>query len=110
MKKLQIAKTLKYYRKINELSVPRVSEMLKEYDITAAPKTIYGWECGQTQPSANTLLVLCSIYQIEDVLCAFGYRERKEDVAVLTEEEEKIITAYRSYTEMQPAVKKLLSP
>mgnify|MGYP002509253166 FL=1 len=37
-----------------------------DYNIVAAPKTIYAWEHGTTQPSADTLMLLCELYGIED--------------------------------------------
>lgn len=36
-----------------------VSGILKEKSLNVAEKTIYGWESGQTQPNADTLLMLC---------------------------------------------------
>ena len=74
MKNPNIAKMLKYYRKCNRLSVAEVSERLDAMSpVPVARKTIYGWESGQTQPNADMLLRLCMIYNIDDVLSAFGY-------------------------------------
>ena len=56
-----IAKVLKEYRKKNHYSVKDVSLMLHERSIQVAPKTIYGWESGQSQPSADLLLTLCEL-------------------------------------------------
>ena len=63
-----IPKVLKEYRKRNHYSVKDVSIRLMEHDIDVAPKTIYGWESGQAQPTADTLLLLCEIYKIPDIL------------------------------------------
>lgn len=68
-----IPKVLKEYRKRNHYSVKDVSIRLMEHDIDVAPKTIYGWESGQAQPTADTLLLLCEIYKIPDILNSFGY-------------------------------------
>ena len=46
MKNYKIAEVLKEYRKKNDLSVTQVSNILKEHNNYAAPKTIYGWESG----------------------------------------------------------------
>lgn len=108
MKNPKIAEILKQCRKMNHLTVMEVSERLKEYGIFAAPKTIYGWESGQTQPTANTLLVLCSMYHIDDVLNTFGYK-KEAGVLMLSSEEKELIRAYRSVPDMHQAVKKLLS-
>ena len=55
----------------NNYSVKDVSILLEEHHIKAAPKTIYGWESGQSQPSADVLLTLCEIYNIENILSTF---------------------------------------
>lgn len=46
MKNPKISVMLKYYRKLNELSVQDVSNYLKKEGNPAATKTIYGWESG----------------------------------------------------------------
>ena len=106
MKNKKIAQVLKQYRKENSLSVPDVSRLLEEKSIHAATKTIYGWESGQTQPDADTLLVLCDIYNIDDILATFGYNEKK--AFNITKYEEELIINYRKHPELQYAVKKLL--
>lgn len=81
--------------------------MLHERSIHVAPKTIYGWESGQANPSADTLLVLCELYNISDILSVFGY---KEDASVfrVTPSERALIESYRRHPELQKAVNKLL--
>lgn len=64
MRNQNIAKVLKEYRKRNHLSVNDVSILLEDRSFTAAPKTIYGWESGQANPSADILLTLCDLYNI----------------------------------------------
>ena len=101
-----IPKVLKEYRKRNHYSVKDVSIRLMEHDIDVAPKTIYGWESGQAQPDADTLLVLCDIYNIDDVLGAFGYSSNKH--FHITNHEKDLIEKYRKHPELQSAVDKLL--
>ncbi|MDO4167161.1 MAG: helix-turn-helix domain-containing protein [Eubacteriales bacterium] len=109
MKNPNIAAMLKYYRKLNKLTVQDVSQYLDHQGKPTATKTIYGWESGQTQPSADTLMYLCSLYQIDDILGTFGYiNSTKEEPIHLTPHERKLIRAYRKQTDMQPAVDKLL--
>lgn len=108
MKNLNISKVLKYYRKQNKLSVTEVSVLLKDNNLSVAPKTIYGWESGQTQPDADTLLLLCKIYGIENILETFGYENGSTSPIILTEFEETLIMRYRETPEMQNAVHKLL--
>ena len=103
-----IPKVLKEYRKRNHYSVKDVSIRLMEHDIDVAPKTIYGWESGQAQPTADTLLLLCEIYKIPDILNSFGYDQPDDPAASLTYHEREIIYAYRNRPELQHAVDILL--
>lgn len=107
MKNPNIAKVLKTYRKLNHFTVQDVAAELESNKIPAAVKTIYGWESGQTQPDADTLLVLCKIYKIENILETFGYEDCTEELALSTVEQ-KLIKRYRELPEMQLAVRKLL--
>lgn len=107
MKHEDIAKALKEYRKKNHYSVKDVSIMLGERSMEVAPKTIYGWESGQAKPSADMLLTLCELYNITDVLTAFGYHEDKSFFHV-TSSERALIESYRKHPELQKAVNKLL--
>lgn len=111
MKNPNIAAMLKYYRKLNKLSVNEVSDILKNHHTEAAPKTIYGWESGRTQPDADTLMFLCELYHIDNVLETFGYQEKSvlnNSILSLTEKEKQLILQYRKNIEMQPAIDKLL--
>lgn len=107
MKNPNIAKVLKEYRKQNHYSVEDVVFKLEEQNLPFATKTIYGWESGQTQPDADTLLVLCKIYKIDNILETFGYQPPSEEL-FLSKEEHELIQKYRQHEEMQNAVKKLL--
>lgn len=80
--------------------------MLHDRSLEVAPKTIYGWESGQANPSADLLLTLCEMYNITDILSAFGY-SGNEDFH-LTASEQKLIEAYRAHPELQEAVRILL--
>ena len=108
MKNPNISKVLKTYRKLNNYTVNDVVIKLKDNHLPVAVKTVYGWESGQTQPDADTLLVLCKIYKIDNILETFGYTYAEEDLR-LSEEERLLIQNYRKHTEMQPAIKKLLN-
>lgn len=110
MRNPNIARILRYYKKLYNLSVKDVRNYLYSKDIDVAIKTIYGWESGNTQPSADTLMTLCAFYRIENILETFGYSENTEiDIPIMLSEEEKvIIESYRRMPAMQNAVKKLL--
>ena len=107
MKNNFIPKVLKEYRKKNHYSVTDVSLLLKEHSINVAPKTIYGWESGQSQPSADTLLALCELYNVKNILTTFGYHNTEEDFQ-LTSQERALIKSYRAHPELQEAVNILL--
>lgn len=110
MKNERIPIILRYYRTLNHLSVKQVSKLLGSYNVVAAPKTIYAWERGTTQPSADTLMLLCELYGIDDVLQTFGYKDTKSTKSELsfTLEEKSLIIQYRKHPEMHLAVRKLL--
>ena len=71
--KEEIAKVLKKNRQKSGLSSKEVTEKLSLNGVTISPKTLYGWESGHSQPGADTLLLLCDIYGIDDIMSAFGY-------------------------------------
>ena len=104
--KEHIAKVLKEYRKKRNYSVEDVALFLEEHSIHAATKTIYGWESGQSQPSADVLLTLCEMYKIENILSTFGYSD-KEDFQ-LSSQERALIKSYRAHPEVQNAINILL--
>lgn len=106
MRNEYIPKALKEYRKKNQLTVKDVSLLLHNRSLEVAPKTIYGWESGQANPSADMLLTLCELYNISDILSAFGYAEGDE--LHLSATECALIRSYRKHPELHPAVHKLL--
>lgn len=98
---------LKEYRKKNHYSVKDVALLLQERSFDVATKTIYGWENGQSQPSADVLLTLCELYNVTNILAAFGYADKEE--FHLTSQERALIKSYRAHPELQEAVNILLS-
>ena len=74
MRDKSIGRTLRYYRKAAQLSIADVIEIFQtEYDIHYTNKAIYGWESGHTQPSADTFLTLCKIYDIHNIIESMNY-------------------------------------
>ena len=106
MANIKIAPVLKKYRKQNDLSVHEVSKKLKERSLNVAEKTIYGWESGQAQPNADTFMILCDIYHINDVLKEFCYTDRAS--FTITRSEQELIKKYREHPELHEAIHKLL--
>ena len=108
MKNPNFSRVLKYYRKLNNLTVPEVAEILSKRGSEVAVKTIYGWESGQTQPSADCLMFLCELYHIENILETFGYQNTEGEVLLLSPAEKQIIKGLRKHPEYQAAILKLL--
>ena len=109
MKNLKIAEVLREYRKRNHLSVNEVSNILRENNNYAAPKTIYGWESGNTQPNADTLMFLCKLYKVNDILGSFGYQEQGDyNEIILSSRELQLVHQYRTHPEVQLAIDRLL--
>lgn len=105
-----LGRMLRYYRKANAYSVQQVVDKLKtDYDISISPKTIYGWENSQNQPSADTLLVLCKLYKINNILDSLGYEGNPEQAPlILSPEERELVIKYRSHKYYNSAIRKLL--
>lgn len=106
MKNEMIAKVLKEARKQNALSVKEVVGRLQDKSINVSIKTIYGWENGQSQPTADTLLFLCEIYNINDILGTFGYNNKT--ALQITHFEEELILHIRQHPDILDAIKKLV--
>ena len=108
MKNPKISSVLKESSKANNLSVKDVAQLLKEHNNYVADKTIYHWESGETQPDADTLMLLCKLYHVPDVLETFGYRATNHKSNDITHFESELINKYRANPEMHSAIHKLL--
>ena len=100
---------LRYYRKSANLSVNDVVAIFqKEYNTPMSNKTIYSWETSKNQPSADTLLTLCRIYNITNIVEALGYSTGIEKRPLnLTDKERELIMKYRSNDYFHKAVDQL---
>jgi len=107
MKNPNFSRVLKYYRKLNKLTVSDVAEIFSKRGSEIAPKTIYGWESGQSQPSADCLMFLCELYHIDNILETFGYHQTEEEALLLSPVEKKLVKSLREHPEYQAAVYKL---
>jgi transcriptional regulator with XRE-family HTH domain len=105
MSREYISKVLKEKRKESKLSVKDVIKILSDKGIELSQNALYNYETGFRQPDADTLLVLCEIYGIDDVLEVFGYgnQENNANEMALSIEEKELITLFR---ELHPASKK----
>jgi len=66
-----IGPILKKARKNKELSVEDVANHLDTMEYPVSAKTIYGWEEDFAYPSVPVFLLLCELYDIEDILGTF---------------------------------------
>lgn len=112
MSRTGIAGTLKMKRKELGLSIDTVCKQLEKYDISLSKNSMYNYESGYRQPDADTLMALCEIYNIEDILATFGYKKfhgttesisEKKTInqgrlspTLLEQDEQQLINDYRS--------------
>lgn len=113
MSRERIANSLKQNRKKSKLTVGDVVTRLDNcYSINISEKAMYSYESGHRQPDADTLMAMCEIYEIFDILSEFGYKKYSHVMApddALTQEDIKIAHAYHDASEgMQESVRKLL--
>ena len=111
MKNPLIGERLKFYREQNNLTIKQVSAILSE-TYPVADKTIYGWESGRSQPDIDTLMRLCCIYEIDNILECFEYKTTnktvKKTMFKLSTQEKHLVEEYRKHPNMQEAIQKLL--
>lgn len=105
-----LGKMLRSYRKSCNYSVKNVVDYLSDdFDINVSNKTVYSWENGQNQPPADTLLALCKLYHISNILESLGYISSDSEVPLLLSSEEKdLIIKYRTHKYFNAVVKKLI--
>lgn len=75
MSRSHIANTLKLKRKDAGLTVEAVCDLLASRGIDLSKNALYNYESGYRQPDADTLMALCEIYRIDDILYTFGYKK-----------------------------------
>lgn len=108
MKNNQIGKILKRYRKINSLTVPDVVvELEKNFGVTVAEKTVYGWESNQAHPTSDMLIALCDIYKITSVTEVFAPSGQAKGFPI-TQEERRLVQQYRKNPDLHAVIQKLL--
>jgi len=97
--KEEIAKILKEARLSTGLTQKKAAEA-----IGRKQQTLASWETGQSQPDANTLFLLLSVYGA-DINETFGFTTSK---VVLDRHEKTIIELYRSQPHLQESVDRVL--
>lgn len=102
--KEKIAEKLKELRGDLDYSTEYVADLLKKWNFSIKPNTIYNYENGVSQPKADMFLCLCRIYNISSFDIFF---DDKPQVGT-NPQDKKILTAYRHHPEMQPAINKML--
>ena len=87
----------------------QLAATLKSYGYEIAPKSMYNYESGLSQPPVSMFLILCRIYGIEDLDKAMeeGVRRKIE----VTVQEEYLVECFRKATpEVQDAALRVLQP
>ncbi|MCR1842794.1 helix-turn-helix transcriptional regulator [Murimonas intestini] len=82
----ELAKRLKYYRELNNMTVYEVGNAVGK-----SGKTISAWETGRGQPDADMLIVLCRLYHIHSVADLYG-----EEAPLLSVDEKHLVDTFRS--------------
>lgn len=91
-----IGAVLKESREKAGFTVKDISELLIDKGFKASEKTIYSWESGNSHPTPDALLEMCKIYDIKNVLYAFGYDGYNSDGSIqLSLPEQKMVKKYR---------------
>lgn len=103
MSRETIAKALKRLREQSGLTADQVGAMVGK-----SGKTVNAWENNRGQPDAETLMQLCDIYNVGDILQEFRDEPSKSPFA-LSEKEKALVLAYRAKPNMQNAVDTLLN-
>ena len=65
--KYKIVSTLKQIRKSKNLSIDDVAYFFTKNDTLISNKTIYGWENDFSYPPLNKFILLCEMYEINDI-------------------------------------------
>lgn len=72
--KFKIGSTLKQLRASKNLSIDDVAYYFIKNDILISNKTIYGWENDFSYPPLNKFLLLCELYEIENIIKTFNFK------------------------------------
>ena len=99
MTREEIANVLKSLRINTGLTQAQAAEK-----IGRKQQTLASWETGQSQPDANTLFLLCNLYNAS-IDEAFGFKTKRRTI---TNQESALLDAYRANPQMQSAVDRLL--
>jgi|GEM_PF-587159 len=100
----KISQLLKNKRKELKFSPDFVVAELLKKGVKISPKTLYGYEGGNRQPDANTLLTICQVYKIENLLHELGHEipdseESAPSISVSSEIDKKIINKFLKLSE-----------
>lgn len=98
-----IAKKLKELRQKSGLTADEVGGKIGK-----SGKTVNAWENNRGQPDADTLIMLCDIYGVDDILKEFRENKIKNQSFHLSEHEKEVIIAYRQQPSLQIAVDRTL--
>ena len=81
MSRVAIARTLKRLREKSGFTADEVGAMIGK-----SGKTVNAWENSRGQPDADTLIKLCDIYKVENILFEFQATEKASESAATDSE------------------------
>ena len=96
-----VAKNILFYRKRKKLSQKALAEM-----IGVKHNTISSWESCTNSVDIDSLFKICDALDIS-INVMMGIDDTVDSFPI-TDNEKKLITAYRNHAEMQPAINKML--
>lgn len=102
MSREYIARILKELRQSSGLTADEVGAKIGK-----SGKTVNAWEHNHGQPDAETLIELCDIYGVDDILKEFREDNTHKPIN-LSPHEKQVIVAYRANPSMQEAIDRLL--
>lgn len=103
---MEIGSTLRASRIRSKMTVEQISKILTNQGYKASQKTVYSWENGNSKPDIEILMKLCDIYEIRDVLGAFGYNGYKENRSLQLNMKE--VDMVEKYRDLDPHGKKMV--
>jgi transcriptional regulator with XRE-family HTH domain len=81
-----IGNILRKLRDDKRFTAKKAVNCLYALGFNISEKTLYGYENGIRMPNSDLFMALCTIYEVEDVLGKFGYKDLKNAVLFNNEE------------------------
>lgn len=97
--KYKIGEVIANHRKNKKLSQIELAEKLAEKDVSVTNAAISAWEKGNSMPTAESLLAVCEILEINDIYTEFIGENPLDPFRNLNDEGKKKVLEYISLLE-----------